>query len=128
MISLADYLDGRNTQYPEEYTDAVKGNALVTVARANLLLRAFGRDRGVRSGWRPLEVNAKTPHASVHSNHIIGAAIDIEDNDTQLGQWCLQNLGVLEDIGLWLENPKFTWNWVHVQICAPRSGRRVFDP
>lgn len=128
MITLAEYWLGRDKLYPDELTNEVKANAFITVTRVNLMIDAAKLDRRVVSGWRPQGVNDKTSNAAKKSNHIIGAACDLEDKDRALSKWVLSNLDVLQDIGLWAENPSATFSWLHVQIYPPRSGRRVFMP
>lgn len=128
MISLADYYMGRDEKFPAELTDELRTNAASTVDRVNQLLESFGKDRKVRSGWRPAVVNAATPNAAPKSKHMTCQACDIEDNDGTLDEWCMGNLSALERLQLWLESPKHTLTWCHVQIVPPRSGLRVFIP
>jgi hypothetical protein len=134
MITLTDYWMGRDQEYPNELTDAIRERASHTVSRANLLLTVYKDDTGdsepklVSSGWRPPQVNANVPNAAVRSKHMTGEAIDISDPEGDLDQWCMDNLQELEDIGLYLEHPSATKNWCHLQTVAPRSGKRVFYP
>ena len=44
MIDAADYFMGRDAKYPEELTDELRRNALVTVGRVNRLLEEFGEN------------------------------------------------------------------------------------
>lgn len=119
---------GRDVLYPRDLTEAIRAEASVTVARANALLEAFGHPRGVNSGWRPPAVNAGVPGAAKRSNHMLGRAVDLGDDDGALDAWCLANLGVLEELHLWMEDPSATPRWCHVQTVPPGSGRRVFLP
>lgn len=134
MITLADYWQGRDKAYPGELTDMIRAAASETVARANLLLssyRAITKDderRIVNSGWRPALINAATPGAAPRSKHMSGQAIDICDPEGDLDEWCMEHPEVLQSIGLWMEHPSATKGWAHVQIVAPKSGRRVFYP
>ncbi len=133
MISLSEYLMGRDKQFPAEYTDEIKANALITITRVNLLLNAIAHDFNVDftkvvSGWRPIEINDATSNASKTSKHIIGLACDLYDPEHKLCCWCLSHLAVLENIGLWMEHPSYTRSWLHIQCVAPGSGRRVFVP
>jgi hypothetical protein len=128
MLTLEDYYMGRDWAYGDELTDQMELDAAETVKRVNLLLEAFGQERVVNSGWRPAEINAKTPHASKHSLHIICQACDLRDPDGSLDAWCYDNQDKLAEIGLWLESPSNTDGWCHVQIKAPPSGNRVFLP
>lgn len=127
-ITLADYFMGRDAPHAGELTEVMRRNAAATVQRANALMACAGIARGVNSGWRPHAINAGIAHASPRSRHLSCEAIDLADGDDSLDQWCLSHLPMLARIGLWLEHPDATPGWCHVQIVAPRSGRRVFMP
>lgn len=126
MITLKEYLMGRDVQYPLD--DEQELNAQLTVRRVNQLLYIAGYNRGVRSGYRPAAINSKIPGAAPKSKHISCQAVDIEDNDGKLKSWCLKNLEELESAGIWMEAPEYTPTWCHLQTCAPLSGHRVFIP
>ena len=128
MITLADYYMGRDAKYPDALTPEIEANALELLARVNLLLESFGETRKVNSGWRPPEVNAKTAGAALKSKHMTGQAIDLEDADGDLDEWCLDNTSELERLQLWHEHPAATKNWAHLQSVPPRSGKRCFYP
>lgn len=136
MITLADFYKGRDVTYASELTPDIRSNAAVTVGRVNDLLAAFydsqseGSYRTVNSGWRPAEVNAGTVGAAKNSKHMTGQACDLSDDDEALDNWCLgvEGTAALVRIGLWQESPASTPRWCHVQIVAPKSGRRVFIP
>lgn len=128
MITLQDYWMGRDTQYPDDLTPEIEANAAELIARVNKLLESFGEDRMVNSGWRPPAVNASVRGAAVKSKHMLGLAVDLADPDGELDDWCMDNLGELERVGLWLEHPSATKNWCHLQSVPPRSGKRVFYP
>lgn len=128
MITLEEYYMGRDKKYPDQLTDELRLNAQDTVDKANQLLARFGESRKVNSGWRPPAVNAAIPKAAKKSNHMRCLAIDLDDDDGDLDDWCMSNLSVLEELGLWMEHPAATKGWCHVQTVPPRSGRRVFYP
>ena len=134
MITLTDYYAGRDKQYPNELTDYIRENASQIVARANLLVTAYREDTGdsdphyVTSGWRPPQVNAGISNAAPRSKHMLGLAIDLADPEGELDDWCMDNLDVLEQLGLYLEHPSATKSWCHVQCVPPKSGKRVFYP
>lgn len=137
MISLAQFYKGHDKQYAAELTAEIRQNAEETLQRANLLLDLFRLAnpsnecaRGCNSGWRPPAVNAATARAAKKSNHMLGLAIDIGDEDGELDAWLMTPAGqqALERIGLWMEHPSATPRWAHVQTVPPRSGRRVFAP
>lgn len=126
-ITLAEYWQGRDLVYKDELTRIVQDNAFELLHRINNLLALYGKVPRVNSGWRPREIN-KQVGGAVRSRHLVGRAIDLDDDTGVLGEWCLSNLNKLEACGLWLENPGATPGWVHLQSEAPASGNRVFWP
>jgi len=136
MIELQQYWMGRDRSYPKELTDDIRANAAETVKRSNSLIAVYQkatgdyRPRGVNSGWRPSQVNAKTSGAAKKSRHMTGQAIDIADASKSMKIWLMTPAGqqALVECELWMEHPDATPTWVHVQIVPPASGRRVFHP
>ena len=130
MISEAAFWKGRDTEYAEELTDEIRRNAEVTLAKVNELLERSGFKSidSLNSGWRPRAVNEATSNAATGSKHLTGQAADIPDSGHVLASWCVDNLDVMEEIGLWMEDPRYTPTWFHVQTVPPKSGRRVFIP
>lgn len=140
MIILADYWMGRDAQHPAALTERIEDNAELLLGRVNLLLSWAYADHiapaldarsgtHVASGWRPPAINDATSNAAAASKHLTGEAIDLRDHGTRdLARWCLRNLDALEEIGLWMEDPQWTPNWVHLQIVPPGSRRRVYVP
>lgn len=63
------------------------------------------------------------------SKHLVGAAVDIFDPDQKLQKWCLDHQKELAEIGLWMEDFKYTKNWCHFQ-CLPygswKEGKSIF--
>lgn len=128
MITVDEYLSQHGKGHENELTEEDRKNAALTVGKANQLLEVFGEARGQRSGWRPATVNAAIPNSAQSSRHISCEAIDLDDDDRKLQDWCLVNLPVLERLGLWMEHPVATPSWVHIQIVPPGSGKRAFLP
>lgn len=128
MITRDDFFMGRDLTYTSDLTVDIELAAQTTIARVNELLHVFGEERRVTSGWRPPDVNANTPGAAKFSKHMLGLACDLEDHEGDLDEWCLDNLQVLERIGLWLEHPSATKGWCHVQTIPPKSRNRIFYP
>lgn len=141
MISLDHYWMGRDSEHPADLTDEVKGNAQLLVERVNRLLASAADEHVepgidahtgtvVASGWRPKTVNDGTANSGKNSRHIIGLAVDLRDYppERSLARWCLRNQDLLEEIGLWMEDPRWTPSWVHLQSVPPGSGRRVYVP
>lgn len=75
-------------------------------------------------GFRPQGTAIGAPR----SNHKEGLAVDRYDPDGRLDAWCIANLDVLRQVGIWLEHPDATPGWAHWQVVAPKSGRQVFRP
>lgn len=136
MISLEEFFKGRDKQYASELTDTIRSASSEVLRRANRLLDFFyaanpsAHRRSCTSGWRPAAVNAATRNAAKKSNHMLGLAIDIEDDDEMLDKWLMTAEGqkALERCELWMEHPSATPRWAHVQSVPPGSGRRVFQP
>lgn len=140
MITLADYWMGRDESHTGELTEAIIANAIELLGRVNLLISFAHKDgvwpgidmvtdTPVASGWRPASINARIDGAAKHSRHLTGRAIDIRDTlDRAFARWCLRHLDDLHEIGLWMEDPQWTPQWVHLQDEPPGSGRRVFIP
>lgn len=124
-VSMDEYLMGRVTL--GELSPELVANANTIVPRVNMLLDAFGEYRSVSSGYRRPEDNKKAGGAKL-SNHMICAACDLVDVDGKLDAFCMANLQLLKNIGLWLEHPDSTPTWTHVQCVAPKSLNRVFKP
>jgi len=133
MLTLDDYLTSSG-KYPwrakhQEVTEELKKNARDLLDRVNALLKELHvKNPRVSSGFRPSEVNKKTPGASKKSGHMFGTSIDLADADGKIGADFFLNLKLLEKHGLYLESPKYTQGWVHVQTHAPKSGNRMFIP
>lgn len=73
-------------------------------------------------------MNSMVKGASPKSNHIIGCAVDISDGSGDLMRWCLANLDVVADAGLYMEDFRWTPTWCHFQSSKPKSGKRIFVP
>ena len=136
MITLHDFYMGRDLTYGKELTEQIAKNAEDTVFKVNRLLGQFyaanpgAKERTVSSGWRPAAINANTKGAAKKSNHMVGNACDLHDEDGRLDMWCMSPAGqkAMADICLWLEHPSATPGWCHVQRVPPGSGNRVFYP
>jgi len=62
------------------------------------------------------------------SPHYDGNAVDRVDAKRALMRWCLRNVDVLVELGLYLEHPQWTSVWVHFQRVPPKSRSRFFIP
>ena len=128
MITLSDYYMNRDKEYPTDLTEKIATNAASLLIKVNELLNFFGSTRSVNSGWRPRAVQMKVNPKAMGSKHISGNAIDLEDKDGKLKEWCVFNQATLEELGLYMEHPSATPTWVHLQQVPPASGNRIFKP
>jgi len=123
-ITEKEYLMGRDAAAP--LTPDMQQNMEKLLIAVNLLRDLYGKPMRVSSGYRPAAVNSTTPGASKTSCHLTCEACDFADPDRKLIQWCLRNLDILAKAGLYMESPINTPTWVHLQVRAPKSGKRVF--
>ena len=122
-----------------EITDEIMANAEALVGKVNDLLAYAEAD-----GWKP-ETNpstgtlvsgqknggfrpSDTAVGAAKSAHKRGQAMDIYDPQRKLASWCMSNLDRLRDIGLHMEDTRWTPTWVHLQSVSPSSGKLVFVP
>lgn len=142
QITLDDYWMGRDKEYAKDLTDEIRFNAENTVSLVNrllfeavkggVMLTAGKNNTLVNSGWRPPAVNAGIPNAAKRSRHMTGQACDVSDPLGTLDKWCIAHLDVLTKVGLWMESPRATPGWCHLQTVKYGSwvpGKsRVFNP
>lgn len=125
-FKVSEYTKDREKQFPlsEEQKDNMHKLLLVL----DKLRDIYGKPLVISSGYRPAAINSSVGGAK-KSNHIMCLAVDFVDDQKQtFGKWCLNNIKVLEELGLYMEDLRHTKGWVHLQIKAPRSGKRVFIP
>jgi uncharacterized protein YcbK (DUF882 family) len=128
MISKKELTMGRDVQFKAEYTKEIDNNLNVLLQKINVVRSKYGKPMTVSSGWRPSAINSGTPGAAKASKHLSGLAVDIKDTDNSLWNWTIANLDLIQELGLYLEDRRFTGTWVHFQIGAPKSGKRIFKP
>lgn len=124
MISKEEILMNREIDYPLSIEQ--KGNLKNLLTALNKFRVAYGKPMTVSSGYRPAAINATVKGAAKKSAHMECMACDFVDKDGALDAFCLKNLALLADIGLWLESPDRTPGWCHLDI-RPRKNR-VFIP
>lgn len=127
-ITKEDLLKGRDRQYPNEYSQEISDNLDKVVIVINKIQNAYGVQFEINSGWRPSAVNSSTPGAAKKSKHMEGLAVDIKDNDGKIMEWTLNNLQLMKDLGVYMEDWRWTPTWTHYQIVPPKSGNRIFIP
>lgn len=127
-ISKDELLKGRDQQYANDYTQEISDNLDKLLIPLNKIREAWGKPMIVNSGWRPPSVNAGTVGAAAHSKHMEGLAADISDIDGSLWTWVLENLQLMKDLDIFMEDRRWTPNWVHFGLGQPGSGKRIFVP
>lgn len=127
MISKKEYLQNRDQLFPDEYTDEISNNIDVLLQKINVIRAARNAPMVVNSGWRAPSMNAMVPGASKNSWHCLGKAIDINDPDGAHFRWCLQNLDLLDSLGIYVEHPNWTrtkkGGWLHLQDVPPKISQ-----
>lgn len=129
MISFKEILMGRAEL--EDLAPDVQENIKTLHERINIIRKAYGKPMKVNDGYRRSQDTPK--NGAKKSNHLLGAAIDIDDDDKgTLWNWVKDNLELLQEVGLWIEDPRWTHGkvgtWMHFQIVPPKSGKRIFVP
>jgi hypothetical protein len=129
IISFQDYITASG-KYNErlsnkELDDEKVKNAYKLIERVNNLLNELEvYDVKVSSGFRPSTINAGIAGAAKKSAHLSCEAVDLALHP-KLDKITIQ---LLEKHGLYLENPKHTISWRHLQIRPTKSGNRIFTP
>ena len=140
-ISLRDYF-GPHWDH-DDVTDEVLANATELVHRANAVLEqmvAGGctplRNPGTNTyisgqtlgGFRPQSSAVGAPR----SKHKMGQALDLYDPYRELAKWAVNHPADMKDIGLWIEDPRWTPTWLHIQSVPPGNppnpAKLVFIP
>ena len=125
-ITILEFLMSRVTE--DKLTPEQLSNMNILLPKANALLAKFGEFRKCNSGFRTLEDQQRINPGAIHSKHLLGAAIDLEDADGKLKQFIINNPDILVELDLYQEAPESTKTWVHIQCIAPKSGHHVFIP
>lgn len=126
FISVEQYLMGRAKL--EDLTPEQVANLNTLIPKINELLSRYKRKVPMNSGYRSkadqMRINPKAPK----SKHCECAAIDLGDKDHNFRYWVLMHLDYLIELGLYMEDPASTFNWVHLQCIPPKSKRVIFIP
>jgi hypothetical protein len=62
------------------------------------------------------------------SAHRYAKAVDVYDPERELAAWCVMNQHELDKLGLYMEDPRWTPGWCHLQTVPPGSGKRIYIP
>lgn len=114
---------GRDKEFPLDMQQA--RNMAELLARVNFVLGKLDLKVKVSSGYRPSAINKQVGGAKL-STHTVCAGVDLVDKDGMLAAKMLDHLDLLEEVRLWLENPKYTNGWIHLDMKQRKN--RVFIP
>lgn len=130
-----EILMGRDAQYQINQEQSANLDQLINAL--NPIREAYGSPMAVSSGYRPGHFNTAAGGAK-QSAHTSCQAVDIVDKDGKFAEWVMNNLDKLEQQGLYLESPDYTYiinssgeritGWIHLQTRPVKSGKRVFIP
>jgi hypothetical protein len=123
MNTVTEYLMGRDKEFPLDIQQT--RNMAELLSRVNWLFGTLELHPKVSSGYRPAAINKKAGGAKM-STHLVCSGIDLYDPDGMLAAKMLDHLDLLEECGLWLENPEHTPGWTHLDIKQRKN--RVFNP
>jgi uncharacterized protein YcbK (DUF882 family) len=134
MITIKELLS--NQSKFEDLDKDVQANLNELFLKVNIVRKEYGKPMIVTSGLRTkkhhLDIYARKgiypPKVPMKSNHLFGRAVDFADGDGKLKKWILENIKLMEEIGLYMEDFNATKTWVHFQINPPKSGNRFFKP
>jgi hypothetical protein len=131
MITLSEYLMGRDKDYPLDTRQAL--NAADLLSRVNYLFGRLNLHAPVSSGYRPSAINEAVNGAKM-STHTMCAGIDLLDQYGKIGILLSKRTDLLKECGLWIENPDYTKklvngvlvNWVHLDTKERKNI--IFNP
>ena len=128
-FTISELLNCGSHKWRESEVDAVTMRNLKDLC-AKLNKLGFVPPRIATSCLRSLADQKRINQSAMGSSHLYGAAVDIADSDGKLKSWLQTDAGnlALINCGLWMEDPKSTPTWCHLQIFAPTSFSRVFKP
>ena len=118
-----------------DFTPQVEKNAKELIRRINKIGRPEPRyfSSCLRSRARQIKIYndkgifdlSKIP---LNSAHITGEAVDIYDTDRSLCIYLQDHPEILESCDLYMEDPRYTNGWTHLQSRKTKSGKRIFIP
>lgn len=128
-FTLTEVLNAGSHKWKKSEVDAVTlRNLEDLVAKINNL--GYKPPMYATSCLRSLADQKRINPKALNSSHLYGRAIDIGDPDGKLAGWLQTALGngIMIECGLWMEDPRYTKGWVHLQTIQPKSGKRYFIP
>lgn len=126
-FTVKELLNAGSHKWKESEVEAVTLRNLEDLCRK---INALGYQPPMRASscLRSLVDQKRINPSAMGSSHLYGCAVDIADPDGKLKKWLETRYGELVNCGLYMEDPKSTPTWVHLQIYAPKSMNRIFKP
>lgn len=139
-LDVQEYL---GTVFMADLPKDIAANVKSLLGVINEVLTKFGSGRKITSGYRSIEhhrkiynkINADRAKTGLPalkipmgSAHLSGLAIDLEDANGDLDEWCVENIDWLTEKGVYIEHPDHTKGWCHMQLRASKSGNNPFIP
>ena len=127
MITMSEILKGKTLA---DQSHAIQDNLEELLEKINKVRVAYNQPMIVTSGLRSSEDQARINPKASHSKHLTGNAVDFQDLDGNLHQWCKDNESLLTEIGLWLENRQGVWqHFQSIPFGSYQSGGTIwFNP
>lgn len=119
MILPKEILMKREKEFPLMVEE--KNNLMILITRLNKLAKMYGKPMIVSSGYRPEHYNTDVGGAK-DSAHLYCMAVDFKDPNHDLVKFCTK--GILDKCDLYMEDPKDTPAWCHLQI--RKASARIF--
>lgn len=118
IISIEDYFMGRLDfhNHPE-----IAQNAQLLLNKIDLLFKDCPFYITLSSGYRSPEINAQFG-GSKQSTHMTGQGIDIKDPTGIIKKYVLNNWSKVLELGLFMEDPKHTKTWCHLQTRPTKNN------
>lgn len=130
MITIDQYFYDTRSHWGEEPTSEQLANASDLLERVSVLEEKLGLDFFMTSGHRcrkqSLHLIEKGYKAAINGKHESANAIDLADGKEELDNLLTDE--ILEQVGLYREDPQHTPGWCHVQNVPPHSQHRTFIP
>jgi hypothetical protein len=129
MMTINELLVNQRVKY-SELPFSIRDNINELLYKSSIIRYHYNDIMVVNSGYRTEKYNMKIGGAK-NSFHTKGLAIDISDKSHKLYNWLTRNTSGLElvkSLDLYLEDASYTVTWCHIQLRAPKSGKRVFIP
>lgn len=131
LLTVEELLMGRVKM--SDLSEQDQKNVKETVRRINLLFEGFvwPHKKKVNDGYR--RPQDKPKNGASMSTHFSGLAVDLDDELAgEVWKYVFENRKRMKEIGVWAEHPNWTHSsggtWMHLQIKAPKSGKRFYVP